>query len=116
MASRVFIISHSPRFDYSSAEEFGEPVYILADREITPLRVDDVIDRIFDVLCQRAFDPAKDYVAVTGPSALVALFLAYIGSLNEEVNLLLFDAGPGRYRHRVFRSPHGRRELSGDRR
>lgn len=101
-SAKVFIIAHSPRFDYSSAEEFGEPVYIFADREVTPFKVDEVLRRIGRKLTQEGYDEARDFIAITGPSALLALFLAFVGGLRVPARLLMFDASIGKYRERVL--------------
>lgn len=108
MTARVFFITSSPRFDLSSAEDFGDPVFITREREISPFNVDAVMEAIDRKLTDHEFS-SDDYVALTGPSALVALFLGYLGGLRRPIKLLIFNAAQGSYQSRVMdasQTPH----------
>lgn len=109
MDQRVFFISRSPRFDYSSASEFGKPVFLMEDRELSPFNVDGVMDRIDERMEEEGFRIETDFVAITGPSALVALFMCYLGGLamkaDTPLRTLLFSAPSSKYQLRVLTLP-----------
>lgn len=109
--SKVFFITDSPRFDLTSAEEFGHPVFLLRDREISPFNVDALMERIDDRLIEEEFEIDNDYIAITGPAAIVALFLGFLGSIRRPVKLLMFNASQGKYQARIMDTQMGSRTL-----
>jgi hypothetical protein len=102
MTPRVFLISQSTRFDYSTVEEFGSPVFLLGEREVSPFNVDQVMARVEEELIRHRFDLYRDFIALTGPAAMVALLMGYLGTLRRPIKLLIFHASHGVYQTRVM--------------
>lgn len=96
----VVFITRSPRFDTSSAMDYGTPVFLFNEGEVSPFNTDRLFAQIRERLADISFGP-NDYVALTGPAALVALFTLFLGSLGEPLKLLLFDA-----RHQGYKVRH----------
>jgi hypothetical protein len=105
MKPRVFFVEQTTRFNSSSALFYGQPVFVTAPGDrIPPFRTDELLDRVHDVLDKEEFDPQRDYVALTGPHAAVALFYAQVLSRYGVCNTLLFDAPTERYSMRTVTS------------
>ena len=96
--SRVFFVASSERFDTSTADQFGDKIDLLvSEREISPFATEKLLGTLSDRLEEQSFDPAVDYVAVTGPAALVALFLAVIAWKYPKARTLMFNAKEQKY-------------------
>ena len=101
---RVFIVVRNSRFDVSSAKEFGSVEFIFdSDDAVSPFDLPDVIMSIEDELSERDFDPSVDYVALTGPTIMVATLYAVVMGRYGTVRTLLFDARKEGYRERSAR-------------
>ncbi len=96
---RVFFVVESLRFDTSSAEKLGEKVFIFGERTNMDIFTDP--NRFLKVamvsLHRENYDPKKDYIALTGPAMLLALFLGQILFQYRTIKVLLFDARTGTY-------------------
>ena len=89
---RAFVLTADDRFNTTRAEEFGERVYLLPYR-ITPFNTGDVVSQIRAGVERLQFDPAIDYVCVTGHIISVSIMMAYIGSIAPQgFQVLIFDS------------------------
>lgn len=101
MESRVFFIAESSRFDTSSCREHGDAIFLFREGEVSPFNSDRLFAEIHSRLLENDYDQDRDYIAVTGPAALVALFLCYLGAACPRFSALLFDARHQRYKPRT---------------
>ena len=102
MTSRVFLISKSTRFDYSTLDEWGEAIFLMLDRQLSPFNVDAVMEEVEHQLVSNGFDYRHDFIALTGPAAMVALLVGYLGTLRRPIKLLIFHASHGVYQTRIM--------------
>ena len=105
---RAIFVARTPRFNVSSAEEFGDITYVFdAERTPSPLNTDEIINKILDELSSMNYNPTVDFIALTGPSLLVALFLtcAMHDAGSQPVKTLMFDARYDKYIERIVTMP-----------
>lgn len=109
--SRVLIVQdQSDRFDISGAHRFGEVEFLL-DPDISPFNTDRVAMQIAKRLRELDYDPDRDFIALTGPALMLALFMGIVMSAYTEPRILLFDAKARKYELRTLTSPF---DLAGD--
>lgn len=96
--SRVMILQKD-RYNVISARDYGEVVWLM-EEPLDPFDIKKTTLCIEERMGQLNFDSRRDFIALTGPSSLVAIFLAKAISMYEGVNVLIFDASSSRYRGR----------------
>jgi len=101
---RVFLPIETPRFDVTPAESFGEPLFLLKTKNMSPFQSNLIFSIFRSELAQHRFDPTRDFIAMTGPTNFVGLLLLFIGAEYPNARLLLFDARVNEYVERP--GPH----------
>lgn len=97
---RVFMVTSKTRFDVSSAERWGDVVYIF-DVEPSPFATLEATRAIAARLLAERWDARTDWIAMTGPLPLVVYAFCVAMDLSDEpVRALIFDARAGEYRER----------------
>ncbi len=104
MIPKVFLVEPNDRFVLTSAETFGEILYLTESR-LDPFNLPVVIDSIYDGFIACEFNPKTDYVCMTGNTLVLAVMLAVAVSLYDNLRLLMFDARTSKYRERTMESP-----------
>jgi hypothetical protein len=99
---RVFIpIMETAPFNTSAAEQYGERIFIFHRISPPVFNAPEVVGIFSLELEAQKFDPAMDFVALTGPTILVALFYALVCKRYDRVKTLMFDARSGQYVERI---------------
>lgn len=96
MCAKVFFIDGAKNFDTADAARFGETVFL--NTFASPLNVEAYMQNCIHELDTHRFDINSDFIALTGRTLQVSLFLAAITRTWEaQVKLLVFDARTGKY-------------------
>ncbi len=98
---RVFFLQRSKKYDITAAEEHGELVFI-TDEFLSPFDPEALRVLVRKRLFELGFDTEEDAICFTGPSILVAQFVAVVVHDYEKVTTLLFDARTSKYVSRVM--------------
>lgn len=99
--SRVIFLSRTDK-DVSSAEDFGELVFLL-NRVPNPFQITELIEEVVHRLDEIQFEPATDFIAMTGPPERLAVMFGVIANLfNVPLKMLIYDAQVSAYKSRVF--------------
>lgn len=101
---RVFVPEDCPRFNFKPAAQFGQ-VQFLIRGDFSGLNLTDMASALQGALRSAKFDPAVDYVCLSGNVNMVAVLMAVASQWSAEVRVLVFDAGASRYRERSYRQP-----------
>lgn len=101
MESRVFLVTETA-LDVSRASEYGELITLL-DEKLSVFSTDAMVRALEDAMDAHGYDPAEDYLLVSGAQGPIVLATAVAVSKSEEVKLLFFDTRHSDYRPRVFR-------------
>ena len=102
---RVFVLQKQSRYDVSAVDAYSKDIIYIADREtISPFDTFGLIELIEHKLIIENFRPAIDYICLTGPSVLLAIFLATFVSLfhYQSLRTLMFDARHNKYTIRML--------------
>jgi hypothetical protein len=109
---RVFILEKNNRYNISSANKFGEIIYIntFSCEKFNVFSPNKAIKIIRDKLNELHFDHRNDIICLTGNSTLLALFLsvAFLYLENNcfdgsyELKILIFDAKTSNYKLRTL--------------
>lgn len=98
--NRAFFVTRSNRLDTSSADEHGEPTYLL-DRAPSPYKTDECIEAIEAALDEAKYKPGQDLIAIAGPHILTSILVA-VASWRGSTRILLWDAPGERYVERAI--------------
>lgn len=101
---RVFMAEPNGRYDVSQCAEYGDLVY-LSQRAMNPFNTVDVEKQLIEALRQHRFNPAADFVCMTGQNLIIAMLLAVAVREYGSVQVLMFDARDSTYRERWFGTP-----------
>ena len=94
--SKVFFIDGARNFDTNDAERFGNTVFL--STFASPLNPEAYMQNCVHELDTHGFDVDRDFIALTGRTLQVSLFLAAVTRTWEaQVKLLIFDARNGQY-------------------
>jgi hypothetical protein len=85
------------RFNVAASAEFGEPHFVTEEAG-SPFDIHGLTAEMGKALL--SFDPAKDFVALSGPLPHVAILLSVASAAHERVRVLIFDARSSEYRSR----------------
>jgi hypothetical protein len=103
---RVFLIEENLRYDLSGLAPYGAVVFLNGDRAMNPFNTTHIPAQIRDGLRREEFDPAIDYVCMTGQNLKIAMFLAVAAHDYGPLRLLFFEASSETYVERVFDIHH----------
>lgn len=100
-SSKVFILQKD-KYNVASAKEFGEIRWIVQGegKELDPFDTAFTMQCILQSLHTQEYHPDTDFIALTGPSSLIALLLATVVYGWSKANVLVFDPSTSRYRSR----------------
>jgi hypothetical protein len=98
---RVFFLHKWNTLDETSAEKWGEIVYLF-DTIISPFNFTRFRHRILAKLSENGFDPERDYFGLSGPLSQVALALTFLSVKYSFLKILLFDGREKIYKERKF--------------
>lgn len=93
---RVIFLSDSPRFNLRPAKRFGKPEFLFI-HEPNATKVEYSAYRLLDALRRVKFDPAKDFVALTGTPGLLCLLTAVVVANYEDVRVLAYKPKDSTY-------------------
>lgn len=80
-----FVRSVRDDVDLGDLNEYGEPVFLLDGLNIWQPKV--AIDQIIDALNEHDFEPARDYIVLTGLSTQLVLYGLAVSSLMQSGEL-----------------------------
>lgn len=96
--SRVFFLEPiRERFSIVGARRYGSTVYLFPDSDISAFQGEDAVRRIRSRLVELAFDESRDWIALTGRTASLAMLCLTLAWKCGRVRLLVFDAESSRY-------------------
>lgn len=98
---RAFLLADSPTYDTRKAERHGARVFLF-DHEPHPLQVGQLATQLRGRLEELAFNPANDYIVLTGNNVSVAILCAVVAAQYGSFNILAYDAKSGYYVTRSF--------------
>lgn len=98
---RVFLVEPNDRYDLSALDTFGSVAYVCAS-PINAFSTNNAVRIIKDSLQKQGFDPATDFICMTGHAIKVAVLLSVTASEYGPLRLLMFDATKSNYRERRF--------------
>lgn len=104
MSERVAVVCPSDRFDMSRAQRFGALEYLVS-RSASPFAPDDFMVEVVEGLERMRFDSERDYFALTGPAAQLAMGYAAALCKYGRLKTLVFDARSDNYQVRVVEAP-----------
>lgn len=104
MNSRVFIPEPNERFSFQEAEKHGSIVY-LSSKKTNPFNTSRSLQIYRNSFIQNNFDPARDFLCMTGNSLSLCLALSCASYLYDEIKVLMFDSQTSHYIVRIFTSP-----------
>lgn len=87
MSNKVYIVNDAGH-DFNPALQYGELVPLTAG-DLNVLQVDRIASRMREVMFNMA---QTDYLLLTGHAALIAIAVSVALSLNDVVNILIYDA------------------------
>lgn len=88
---RVFVLEPTA-YSMVKAGRYGPLIFLFANESDHSLWYTvEFIDEIKSMLKHRKFDPQLDVVAVSGKMISVAIFVATVTAVYDEVNLICFD-------------------------
>lgn len=96
---KVFLVEPNNRYPLDALEPYGELVYT-SPKPMNPFDVKCCLHQIRKGL--ENFDPAEDYICLTGRVQTVAFFLAVAHKQFGTVKVLMFDAKTSNYRERII--------------
>lgn len=103
--SRVFVLQRHSRYDISAVKSYSkEIVYVIDDEKVSPFDTLGFTELVKHKIIMNDFDPQKDFICLTGPSILLALFLAacvhkfHYGG----IKVLIFDSRQNKYKLRIL--------------
>lgn len=99
---RVFIPIHSPKYSTANASSYGSVEYMIPNY-VNAFDIDAIRNETEKVMLD--FDPSRDYIALTGPSVVIAFVLAFALYLKHELKVLVFNASTGMYDERIMEAP-----------
>lgn len=102
--ARVFFVQKADRFDTSAASEYGEKLYLVSPH-VSAFNVDAFVQSMLRSLGEYKFDPATDYIALTGQTICVAFMVGVLLATYGRLRVLLFDARVGKYQERILEKP-----------
>jgi len=95
MKPKVFIAEPNPRYSTRDAARFGEVIH-LCDH-IDPFDVKQSTAKLLLALREQDFDPATDFICMTGYAITVAILYGAALSHYSKINLLMFHAATNSY-------------------
>ena len=98
--SKVFLVEPNPRYDLRGTRSYGELVF-LCSSSLNPFDTSNTIKQIIKSFNNSKYNPAEDYLCMTGQAIMLALFLSVALNKYKEVKILLFDARESKYRSRI---------------
>jgi len=102
--ARVFFVQKADRFDTSTASEYGEKLYLVSPH-VSAFNVDSFVQALLRSLDEYKYDPATDYIALTGQTICVAFMVGILLARYGRLRVLLFDARVGKYQERILEQP-----------
>jgi len=100
-SSRVFFIFDSA-LPTEDSIRFGERVF-LWEKAPNPLASNGIEEEIEQKLSENEFDPDKDILALTGPTAFLAVFIAVVVNITEgPIQFLIFNPKNSKYAKRTL--------------
>ena len=99
---RGFLAEPNHRYDLTAAASFGDIQYLMVRKPLNPLNVQETMERLVYSLKDNKFDPANDYICLTGQSLTVALLLAVASQSYSTFKVLMYDARTSSYVERVY--------------
>jgi hypothetical protein len=96
---RVFIPEANPRYDVTPAKKFGDVFPILASC-LSVFNLVEAYAQIERGLIAEQFNPATDYICLSGNPPILAVFTSVASRLGKgtPLNVLVFDARSSGYR------------------
>lgn len=106
---RVIVLQKGHKLDSSAAEDYGRRIYVL-NNFVDPFDTEKLVNTFHRKLKQISFDPDNDIICLTGPSILLQLFLAVVGSIHKKIKILMFYAPDSKYKLRTLELQNGKRD------
>lgn len=97
---RVFIAEPNERFEFKSAKVYGELIY-LSDVRISPFNPTDALLSISHAFTSKKFNPAEDYICMTGNAVILCYMFAVASHLYKSTKILMFDSRTHSYCERI---------------
>jgi len=96
---RIFLAEPNPRYDLKILEAHG-PIKYVSINTINPFNIESCLTIMQQGL--KTFDPATDYICMTGNLQTVAFMVMIAYSLFDTFRVLVFDARTSNYKERVI--------------
>lgn len=100
---RVFVVQENPNLNYTSAEQFGEVVFMTAV-EFSPMKNSPRNKFILDGIeaMMRDFDPDVDYLLLSGNPIIMGYVFHLAMSKKPEVSVLWWSRDDRKYNEVLF--------------
>lgn len=90
----------STRFDLSTAELFGDIVYLC--QKLYPFKPEECADSLYNALIDNNYDPETDYICLAGSTLSLCILVSVVVSNFGSVRCLMYDARAKTYCERML--------------
>lgn len=99
----VIVLERNDQHDLTDAKRYGDVHFLFERGDARPSIFSHAfLDECYKRMAMVGYQPARDFVAISGSITLVALLVTDLVSRNEDVNLLFFDAKNNEYVHKLI--------------
>jgi len=103
---RVFVLQKQSRYDVSAVKFYSPDIVYIAEQEnLNPFDTVPFAELVIHKLKMGEFEPANDFICLTGSSVLLSMFLAILVRefpYNSQFKILVYDARKSKYQLRML--------------
>jgi len=103
---RVIVLQKQSRYDVSAVKYYSSDIVYIAEQEnLSPFDTVPFAELVVHKLKMCQFDPANDFICLTGSSVLLSMFLAILVReypFDTQFKILVYDARKSKYQLRML--------------